>query len=131
MVDINDSLKRVLVDAHNAKRNFIAGGGDAKHSPACRMATMDWDDELAAMAALNVKQCEMAHDKCRNTDAFKYSGQNLAWLSFSGDFNHADILNRVVEMWYSEVKYSKQAYIDSYPSTYSGPLVLNHLSALS
>ncbi|XP_037818682.1 antigen 5 like allergen Cul n 1-like [Lucilia sericata] len=123
MVTIDDNLKQVLVDAHNEKRNFIAGGGDARHSPACRMATMEWDDELAAIAALNVKQCQMNHDRCRNTDAFKYAGQNLAWMGFFGDVDHAEKLKESVEMWYSEVKDSQQAYIDSYPNGYSGPAI--------
>ncbi|KAM7349965.1 venom allergen-1-like [Cochliomyia hominivorax] len=123
MLTITDDLKQVLVNAHNAKRNFIAGGSDSKHNAACRMATMEWDDELAQVATFNVKQCEMKHDKCRNTDAFKYSGQNLAWMGFFGLLNVAERLNEVVEMWYSEVKDSKQAYIDSYPNGYSGPAI--------
>ncbi|XP_023302453.2 antigen 5 like allergen Cul n 1-like [Lucilia cuprina] len=123
MVTITDSLKKLLVDAHNVKRNFIARGGDSKHSPACRMSTMQWDDELAAVAAFNVKQCKMAHDKCRNTDAFKYSGQNLAWMGYYGIPNDAQKLTQAVDMWYSEVKDSKQTYIDSYPNGYSGPAI--------
>lgn len=27
----------------------------------------EWDDDLAYLAKLNVLQCKMAHDKCRNT----------------------------------------------------------------
>ncbi|XP_065362988.1 antigen 5 like allergen Cul n 1-like [Calliphora vicina] len=123
MVTITDSLKQVLVDAHNEKRNLIAGGGDANHSPACRMATMEWDDELAAIAELNVKQCQMNHDRCRNTDAFKYAGQNLAWMGFFGDVVDADKMKESVEMWFSEVKDSQQSYIDSYPNGYSGPAI--------
>ncbi|XP_065364366.1 antigen 5 like allergen Cul n 1-like [Calliphora vicina] len=123
MVNINDSLKKLIVDAHNAKRNFIAGGGDSKLSPACRMPTMQWDNELAAVAAYNVKQCKMAHDKCHNTDAFKSSGQNLAWMGYFGAANDAEKLNQAVEMWYSEVKDTKQSHIDSYPNGYSGPTI--------
>lgn len=121
MIPITDDYKKILVDTHNEKRNLIAGGGDAKLSPACRMATMEWDDELANLAALNVMQCKMAHDKCRNTDAFKYSGQNLAWFGFTGPVDHAAKLKQSVENWFSEVKDTKQSYIDSYPNGYSGP----------
>ncbi|TMW44096.1 hypothetical protein DOY81_010824, partial [Sarcophaga bullata] len=123
MIPITDDLKKILVDTHNEKRNFIAGGGDAKLSPACRMATMEWDDELANLAALNVMQCQMAHDRCRNTDAFKYSGQNLAWFGFTGPVDHAAKLKQSVENWFSEVKDTKQSYIDSYPNGYSGPAI--------
>lgn len=122
MLPINNDMKKLLVDEHNAKRNFIAGGGDSKHKPACRMATIEWDDELASLAALNVKQCKMSHDACHNTDAFKSSGQNLAWMGYYGTVpSMTDILKKSVEMWYNEVKDSKQEYIDSYPSGYNGP----------
>ncbi|XP_065365201.1 antigen 5 like allergen Cul n 1-like [Calliphora vicina] len=123
MVNINDSLKKILVDAHNAKRNFIAGGGDSKLSPACRMATMQWDDELAAVAAFNVKQCKMQHDKCRNTDAFKFSGQNLAYISFYDTANDTEKMHQFVDIWFSEVQNTKQSYIDSYPNDYTGPMI--------
>ena len=121
MVTMTDSLKQLLVDAHNEKRDYIAGGNDANHSPACRMATMEWDEELASIAAFNVKQCKMAHDKCRNTDAFSYSGQNLAWMGFSGPIENDSRLKQSVQMWFDEVKDSKQSYVDKYPSGYSGP----------
>ena len=121
MVTINESLRQLLVNAHNEKRNFIAGGGDARHRPAGRMATMQWDNELAELAALNVKQCNIAHDQCHNTDAFKYSGQNLAWFGTTGTFDNADRLKATVELWYNEVQYSRQSYIDSFPSNYNGP----------
>ncbi|XP_065366135.1 antigen 5 like allergen Cul n 1-like [Calliphora vicina] len=121
MVTITDTLQQVLVDALNEKRNLIAGGGDANHSPACRMGTMEWDDELAVNAELTVKQCQMNHDRCPNTDAFKYTGQKHAWISFFGAVDDAEKLKESVEMWFSEVKDSQPSYIDSNPNGYSGP----------
>ncbi|XP_065364813.1 antigen 5 like allergen Cul n 1-like [Calliphora vicina] len=123
LVHFDDKLKDVAVKAHNVKRNFIAGGGDGKHSPACRMATMEWDDELAAIAELNVKQCTMAHDKCRNTDAFSYAGQNLAWLGYMGQESDASMLQQAVDMWYSEIDDCKLEYIKAYPPNYKGPAI--------
>ncbi|XP_075158974.1 venom allergen-1-like [Haematobia irritans] len=123
MINIDDKLKKVIVKAHNTKRNLIAGGGHPNHEPACRMATMKWDDELAKIAALNVRQCKMAHDKCRNTKTFQYSGQNLAWMGFMGSANDVDMLNKAVNMWYEEVKDSKMQYIKKYPKSYSGPAI--------
>ncbi|XP_037818677.1 antigen 5 like allergen Cul n 1-like [Lucilia sericata] len=123
LVNIDDNLKNVIVSTHNEKRNFIAGGGESKLSPACRMATMEWDDELAAIAAFNVKQCAMAHDKCRNSDTFHYSGQNLAWMGFFGQANDASMLQQAVNMWYGEVADSKMEYINSYPNNYNGPTI--------
>lgn len=121
MVTITEGLRKVLVNAHNAKRNKIAGGGDRRLKPACRMATMQWDDELAATAAFNVKQCHMIHDQCHNTDHFSRSGQNLAWRGYRGTANHTTKLREVVEMWYSEVDNITQSYIDSFDMNNSTP----------
>lgn len=123
MVNFDDTMKAAIVQTHNEKRNFIAGGGAASLQPACRMATMQWDDELASVAALNVRQCKMAHDKCRNTDNFKYSGQNLAWRRYSGTPNYGNMLQKSMDMWYDEVSNTKMDYINNFPSAYKGPYV--------
>lgn len=123
LLEINDEYKSLLVRKHNEKRNYIAGGNDANHKAACRMATMQWDDELAYLAQLNVLQCAMKHDSCHNTDAFKYSGQNLAWQATSSQqINVANLLENSVQMWYNEVDNSNSGIIEGgYPSGYTGP----------
>ncbi|KAM7350295.1 venom allergen-1-like [Cochliomyia hominivorax] len=123
MVTITDDLKKVVVDAHNEKRNYLAGGGDTRFKPACRMPTMEWDDELAYLASLNVRQCKMAHDKCHNTDAFKYSGQNLAYVSFYNTADNVEKLKQMVDIWFSEINNAKQSYMDAYPNGYNGPTI--------
>lgn len=47
----------------HACRNKIAAGQIAGYCPASRMATMQWSDELAYLATLNVLQCVMKHGK--------------------------------------------------------------------
>jgi Cysteine-rich secretory protein family len=69
------------------------------------MPELQWDDELAYFAELNVKQCKMSHDACHNTYAFPYSGQNLA--SFSAKPNFPDDNEAIVSsvgMWFDEYK---------------------------
>ena len=122
MVNIDNNLQQILLDAHNEKRNLVAGGGAPRHDAACRMATMQWDNELAQIASLNVRQCRMAHDQCRNTDTFKYSGQNLYMLYYFGmATDHARNMRSAVKSWYDEVQYSNKAFTDRYPINYSGP----------
>lgn len=67
MVDMNDDMKKTILDAHNKLRNDIALGQVEHYDQAANMATLEWDDGLAAQAALNVHQCEMKHDDCKNT----------------------------------------------------------------
>ena len=120
MVTFTQAQKDAIVDSHNAKRNTVAAGNTAL-SPACRMATMQWDEELATLAALNVKQCQMRHDACHNTDAFEYSGQNLAWITFYNTPNTTRLSLQSVDMWYNEIKDTRMAYINRYPNNYQGP----------
>lgn len=122
VVPMTDQVKNVIVTAHNTYRNFIAGGGHAAHSAACRMPTMQWDSELAKLAEANARRCA-THDACRKTDAYKYSGQNMAFWTYSGVHDFVAQAKGSVDMWYSEVSDSKQAYINAYPANYSGPAI--------
>ncbi|XP_013105475.2 antigen 5 like allergen Cul n 1-like [Stomoxys calcitrans] len=122
-VNMSPSLRDYIINYHNEKRNLVAGGGAPNLQPACRMATMQWDEELAYLAALNVRQCKMAHDKCRNTATFKYSGQNLAWRSYSGSPNYQELAKIGMDMWYDEVAHMNMDYINAYPQGYSGPAI--------
>ncbi|ALC49419.1 Ag5r [Drosophila busckii] len=123
LLTLTSAQKAAIVDRHNQHRNFIAGGGASHLSRACRMATMRWNDELAYLASLNVRSCEMKHDKCRKTDAFDYAGQNLAWMGWFAPLNATAEVIRGVDMWYAEVKDTKQSHIDAYPNNYNGPAI--------
>ncbi|KAL9887210.1 antigen 5-related 2 [Glossina fuscipes fuscipes] len=124
MIDLK-KYQTTLLDAHNKKRDHVAGGGESKLKRACRMATMKWNSELAKLAEYNVRQCEMNHDKCRNTNTFKYAGQNLAELgrSGAGTPDYGQLIQKAVDSWYEEVNDCNQGYIDSYPKDYKGPAI--------
>lgn len=79
------------------------------------MATIQWDDELARLATLNVMQCRMQHDECRNTPRYRSSGQNIAWRSYYNiEYTQKQVLEDALTDWFSEYKYSDMSYIDSY-----------------
>lgn len=109
---------------HNSYRNQLASGLLTRFKPAKRMATMQWDAELATLAALNVKQCKMNHDACHNTKKFRASGQNLAMYGTTGDIASmavATLIRTSVNSWWNEKKDATQAIMAKYPSNYSGP----------
>lgn len=60
-------MKNALVDVHNKYRNEIALGNIPNYSSATNMATMQWDNDLANLCSLNVRQCDMVHDKSECT----------------------------------------------------------------
>ncbi|XP_073835069.1 venom allergen-1-like [Musca autumnalis] len=129
LVYINQSLRDHIVATFNEKRNFIAGGGDTQHYPACRMATMEWDDELAMLAELNVKQCQMKHDSCRNTKRFPISGQNLARIPFFDKPTIQSLVDGAIQMWYNEIRDSNMKYIRSYEQHVHNA-VIGHYTAM-
>lgn len=112
--------KDAITNLHNEKRNKVAGGKSFLNA-ACRMATIQWDDELAYMATLNVKQCEIQDDECRNTDAFKHSGQNIGWMNYYSNPNITNMAERAIDLWFNEIMDTDQTYIDKYPRNLQGP----------
>ena len=83
-----------------------------------------WDSELADLAALNVKQCKMMHDKCRATSEFPIAGQNLAYRATSGAFEPTNnVITKFVQFWYDEVKDAAQSDIDKCCTAASGKTI--------
>lgn len=92
-VPLTRKLQRILIAEHNKYRNFIASGevsnqvkgngsnvSDAsmqKFPSASRMQELIWDNELMYVAHKHVQHVNFAHDKCRSTQRFPHSGQNL------------------------------------------------------
>lgn len=82
------------------------------------MATMRWNPELAKLAVLNVKQCRMVHDQCRNTQSFHYAGQNLATVAWKGmQKTISSVVNQQIQLWFDEYKDTTMAHINKYPAT--------------
>lgn len=129
VIDITP-YKQQILDGHNSRRNELAGGNIPNHDSAIRMGTVEWDDELALLATYNVKTCVFAHDQCRNTKTFIFSGQNLAMnMWYGGKPTIAGMLEGQMKAWFEEHVDSKMDYINSYPK--STPGVIGHFTAMS
>ncbi len=63
---------------------------------------------------MNVRQCRMSHDGCRNTREFRFAGQNLASRSRTSSYDPVDwfINYAIQEQWYGEIKDARQPDID-------------------
>lgn len=112
VVQLNQKQKNLFVNHHNSKRNLISWGKHKGFPTASKMLTLQWDDELAMLASLNVMQCRMNHDQCRSTAKFKYAGQNLA---SRGNYpNYADLntaITKTIDDWFDEIKQANKADI--------------------
>ncbi|XP_055911692.1 antigen 5 like allergen Cul n 1-like [Eupeodes corollae] len=108
-------FKSMILHEHNKRRNFIALGLLPGYYPATRMATMKWDDELAYLALLNLKTCNLDHDECYNTYRYRNSGQCLYGLySKRSHINMTNLLEQAVGGWFSEYNLIDSSYISSF-----------------
>lgn len=111
------SIQGYISHFHNEKRNLVAGGLVPGLDPAESMAAMYWDDELAEMAALNVKGCVYKHDGCRATKTFRFAGQNIASYPYQeATPDLIQILAATVDLWFSEYNVTTMADIRKNPS---------------
>lgn len=70
---------------------------------------------MAYVAGFNSRSCRFAHDKCRNTVEYPYSGQNIAIISSSGDYiNDRDAITEMFQMWAGESVNCSMGIINSY-----------------
>ncbi|XP_064544954.1 antigen 5 like allergen Cul n 1-like [Drosophila montana] len=123
IINMSQDLREFMVATHNARRNRLALGELAGYISARRMALMRWNDELASLAELNVKQCVRQRDACHNTDRFRNSGQNIALFGYEGEASSRTdqyLLTQAVTNWWQERDNADMAVIDSYPSNWSG-----------
>ena len=67
------ALRSLILDTHNSLRSRIALGQQPRFSTARRMAQMVWNNDLAFLAQLNSRTCQMGHDACRNTRKMEHT----------------------------------------------------------
>ncbi|XP_067637160.1 venom allergen-1-like [Eurosta solidaginis] len=119
IIPMTDEFKQLVLDEHNKYRNEIAGGSKGL-KPAVAMATLEWDNELAYFAELNVKQCETLHEeeKCFKTARYNTLGQNIDWLFYTSDRDcptiYNDLKEHIRDKWYKEHLNCEQAAVNSY-----------------
>lgn len=124
VIELTHKQKELILHHHNQLRSKIASGNQSGFEPARRMATMRWNSELAKLAVLNVKTCDFEHDKCRNTDDFKFAGQNLAMRGNSKKFPEIEeIIPDCIHSWYQEHEKASQSDIDKYPDHTNGRMI--------
>jgi len=114
LVPMTADLKAYLLQKHNQARSNIANGKITGYQSANRMIEVTWDDELAKLAEYNAKTCTYRHDQCRNTETYKYAGQNIAIaLSTPNYFKNINaVVDYLFDMWFDEYKDCDMTYIN-------------------
>ncbi|XP_004444413.1 venom allergen 3 isoform X1 [Drosophila persimilis] len=90
VVRITPTRRNMILNELNEYRDRIARGDLLGFSPATRMATLQWDPELASFAELNVKRCALVNDHCRNSEQFRNVAQVVAEGGWQGSPERPD-----------------------------------------
>lgn len=116
VVRITPDRRNMILNALNDYRDRIARGDLMGFKPATRMATLQWDPELASFAELNVKRCALVNDHCRNSEQFRNVAQVVAeggWQSAPSDdptdttleyHTENEVINATLEQMFAEYK---------------------------
>uniref|UniRef100_A0A1Y9INH0 Venom allergen-1 n=1 Tax=Anopheles melas TaxID=34690 RepID=A0A1Y9INH0_9DIPT len=116
-VNFNFVVQTAIVYKHNRLRSLLATGRLGKFAPASRMPQLVWDTELANQAERNVRSCVYGHDECRNTALFRFVGQNIAIVRYSGPRKSVlELLHEEIYGWWSEANSTTQANLRRFPS---------------
>ncbi|KAG5683322.1 hypothetical protein PVAND_012608 [Polypedilum vanderplanki] len=128
IVELTQENIETILNEHNRLRNRIASGVEVRFKTAARMTSMIWNKQLALFAELNARTCLFQHDECRNTEKFKYVGQNIAMTQANLDYPDLTVfLNNSINDWYGELKDASQSDIDSYQQTEK---IIGHMTQL-
>ncbi|CAO1439202.1 unnamed protein product [Diamesa serratosioi] len=130
-VTITAAQRNLILDTHNQLRSRIALGQQPRFSTARRMAQMVWNNDLAYLAELNTRTCQMAHDPCRNTPAFRWAGQNLGASGTSGPFTAPNtVIVNTINSWYNEHQFAAQSDINTFTRLYNGQNAIGHFTVM-
>lgn len=111
---MTSEVRELIVDYHNRQRSWVAAGKYGMLKTACRMGTMQWDDELALLAEYNVKRCAVKRDKCLKTMRFPSPGQNIGFSTSIEERPLKETVEVVLKKWYKEIENVHPGIIDSY-----------------
>ncbi|KAH8288182.1 hypothetical protein KR054_008152 [Drosophila jambulina] len=115
LLEMSQRRRQLLLDMHNLARSRIASGELEGYQSAARMPLLRWDSELEQLASLHAKRCQFAHDKCRNTPRFPFSGQNIGYFWIGREFkSHSRRMKSFVINWFREYQDANQTFINSY-----------------
>ncbi|XP_037729421.1 uncharacterized protein LOC119560141 [Drosophila subpulchrella] len=128
VVVINDRLEKFILRRFNELRDSVAKGGFNGLSPAARMGTLKWDQELAFLAKYNVHDCVMRHDQCRNTKTAVHAGQTVGYRGIKGKIPVLeDVLKDITSVWMRENTGTSMLDIMKYKDPHKGPPKYNFI----
>jgi len=104
VLNLTSGDKEAFLKAMNQNRNQQALGLTPGYLGAVGMAEVSWDQELANLAELYVRQCQNERDICHNTVKYQNSGQTLAVFAENDPTskNASYYATKSVDSWFAE-----------------------------
>ncbi|KAJ9598966.1 hypothetical protein L9F63_010560, partial [Diploptera punctata] len=115
--NMNDTVKKILVDKHNEMRRCIAKG--IKYKPnhqnipkAANMMKLEWNEQSARVAQKWAEQCQFKHDLCRKLEDMD-NGQNIGSRFSKKQLTEIPYVELLEEMFEEIIKFNV-SYIDKF-----------------
>ncbi|KAF6210335.1 hypothetical protein GE061_013439 [Apolygus lucorum] len=105
------TVRREMLELHNAFRNALAGGNIPGWPKAANMKYLTWDGDLEQLALRWAMQCVSGHDECRRTKTFDYVGQNFGMIGNTAFYPSSNIS---FQGWIDEIKFATGALVKSF-----------------
>ncbi|XP_037720328.1 antigen 5 like allergen Cul n 1-like [Drosophila subpulchrella] len=106
IIPLSQSMRNFILYYHNTYRDIVAGSKFHRLPNAARMLMLKWDRELAYLAELLVKRCDLQPTKhCISTEVFSSPGYHAVYNKFKTNVNPLRIIRSQLNAWYDQYKH--------------------------
>ncbi|XP_041674296.1 antigen 5 like allergen Cul n 1-like [Drosophila eugracilis] len=106
IISIPKFIKFFIVNYHNTYRDLVAGSQFHRLPNAGRMLKMTWDPNLAYLAELLVKQCDLKpSEHCWSTEKYSSPGYHAVYNKFNGNEDTFRVVRSQLNSWYDQYKH--------------------------
>ncbi|EDX15960.1 GD10825, partial [Drosophila simulans] len=94
-----------ILHYHNTYRDIVAGGQLHRLPIAARMLKLKWDHDLAFLASILVKRCDLQPtDHCISTEEFSSPSYHVVYNKFKAKQDTFRIVRSQLNAWYDQYK---------------------------
>uniref|UniRef100_A0A6P4EV98 Venom allergen 5-like n=1 Tax=Drosophila rhopaloa TaxID=1041015 RepID=A0A6P4EV98_DRORH len=106
IVPIPENIKNLILNHHNTYRDVVAGTGFHRLPTAGRMLKMMWDSDLAYLAKLLVKRCDLhPTEHCMSTEVFSAPSFHAVYNKFKKNEDAFRVVRSQLNSWYDQYKH--------------------------
>ncbi|XP_039154181.1 antigen 5 like allergen Cul n 1-like [Drosophila simulans] len=105
IIDVPNHIQKFILHYHNTYRDIVAGGQLHRLPIAARMLKLKWDHDLAFLASILVKRCDLQPtDHCISTEEFSSPSYHVVYNKFKAKQDTFRIVRSQLNAWYDQYK---------------------------